>query len=475
MTPPVRAVFAIVIGLSLVVISPAFADAPNRSDAQIAAALAARKSGDFDAAQRILQAVVTDDPRNARALHELATLLAIHGELAKAAAGYESALAADPTQTASRRALAEVLRGQGRCDAALPHLRALKDDPASRARALRGTAVCEQATGNRQGAIEALDTLASEQRGTTLGAWAAQRRKLVDNAGADAQISAATAQAEGARHFAARRYGAAAAWFEHACRTEATPDRCYQHGIALLATREFLAAVGALRTALKLDPAHAPSLSAWPTAARMLRGVGAGGLQVDLTGGQQRPATQRAAQALLDGDLLLARRIADSALKASGGKGVVLRLERAEALLRDGFFGAADKDLRFVLGRTPAHPVARAARAELMFLQGRVIKARNLAGLTAPPTAPVGASDEVRAAYGSADRDLQAFAAWRRAAFDHRMRMLLDPGVKPPATFAWRGTLDVESLRAATAPPAAARQPAQRKPRRRKNGRRRGR
>jgi len=390
---------AVVLALMLAV--PALA-APG--DDAIATALAARRAGDFDKAQKILLAVVTDAPSNARALHELATLHAIHGELKRAADLYERALVADPSLTASRRALAEVLRAQGRCTAALPHFRKLEADGASRAIGLRGVAVCEEAAGNPEAALAALDALAREHPGDEFGRWAARQREVVKAAGKQGSISAEIAAKEGDAHFRRRRFDAAAAWYDHACRKGPTANRCYRHGIALLGARDFLGAVSALRGALRLDPGHMPSLSAWPTAVRMLRTEGAGGLDVGLVAPDREPAEKRAARALLDGDLLLARRTAEAGLKAGGG--VVLRLQRAEALLRDGFTGAADKDYRAVLAKHPKHGVARQGRAVVYFRQRRFHAARRLAGLKAPPLPPVAASAEVRAAYGSPTRDL---------------------------------------------------------------------
>ena len=440
-----RLIGALVASL-LAVGTPAMAAGPD-PDTAIADAIAARAKGDFAAARKLLTAVLAANAEHARALHELAVLHAIFGELSDAAALFKRALQADPAMTASRKNLAEVLRAAGRFSEALPHFKALQDHAPSRDVALRGIAICEEAMGRPENAVAALDALAKTHKDDDMARWVKQQRALLVAGRADAGISVGAAEAEGDAHFKDGRHQHAAHWYALACRKGPTADRCYKHAVALLAVRDFLGAVGALRKALKRDPGHMPSLSAWPTAVRKLRGEGGGAQVVELSK-QKRAATLRAAKALVDGDLLLARRIAVAA-RGTPQHGVVLELIEAESLLRDGYPGPAEKILRRVLRTKPKHPVAAQALADVMFQRGRPEAARHLAALPRPMSAPLSAPDDVRAAYGSPTRDLASFSQWRRAAFDRRLRMLLDPGVKPPHAFSFQDAIDPESVRAA--------------------------
>lgn len=446
---------------ALWVAAPAFA---IDADKTIGEALAARGSGDYVRARSLLQTVLVEDTKNARALHELGVLHAIFGELDRAAAMFERALQADPTLTASRRNLAEILRAAGHHERALEHFKTLRNNAAngdatarnsnSRDIALRGIAICEEAMGRPEAAIAALDELSKHHKDDDMARWVLQQRALLVAARKDAGVSVGMAEKEADLHFRAKRYMHAAHWYDFACRRAQTADRCHRAGIAQLGAGDYLTAVGSLRRALILDPKHLPSLSAWPTAVRKLREVGSGALNVDLPVDAGSRPIQRAAKALLDGDLLLARRTAKTG-QSGPMNGVVLRLIEAEALLRDGYRRPADEIYRAILRAAPGHHLAAAGRAEVLFLDRRYPTARSVARLAKPPSPPANATAEVTAAYGSPNRDLQAYVQWRRRTFDHHMRMLLDPGVKPPPPFSFSDAIDPESVRPHAAPAAA--------------------
>ena len=151
------------------------------------------------------------------------------------------------------------------------------------------------------------------------------------------------------------------------------------------------------------------------------------------------PPVVRAAKALLNDDLLLAEKIATAAEKKPGS-GLVLHLLAAEALLRSGHARRAEKKLRAALKARPKHPVASRALAEALYRSGRLVEARRRIGLAQP-----GAS-------ASADRapDLAHFCRWRRSAFDHQLRMMLDPGIKPLAPYKPAEAVNPESIRLPT-------------------------
>ncbi|GEM_PF-2771287 len=443
------------------------------TDDAIGKAIELRKSGQFDTALKLLQAVIVNDPSNARAFLELGVLHAIHGDLGRASEAFRQALRLDPKMVAARRNLAETLRADGKHDEALPMYRDLARMPKYRVLALRGTAICAEGAGRKEDARAALNTLKREQAGTAVASWADIRLRVLSDTGADAGISAEAAEKEGNAHFVAGRHAHARAWYQHACDVGPTADRCFRLAITQMGAHDFLAAVASLRKSLAIDPGHMPSLSAWPTAMRWLRTRGDGALNVDLpTATDERPIT-RAAKAIIDGDNLLATRICDAALKGPD-KGVVLTLIRAESWLRRGSLSRADTDLKAILAKTPDHVAARQMRAEVMFLSRRFATARYLAGLQKPATAPPGSPDAVRAAYGSPTRDLEAFVRWRRANIIERLQGLVDPGTRAPAPFSWTDRVDPESIRVALAEPAkAAKKPRKRKRKRRRRRRRR--
>ena len=84
------------------------AAAPSAVDA----ALAARKAGRYAEAAAGLQAWLGGHPGDARALHELGVLYAIHGQLPEAETQFELALKAAPDQQETQRALAVVRKAR---------------------------------------------------------------------------------------------------------------------------------------------------------------------------------------------------------------------------------------------------------------------------------------------------------------------------------------------------------------------------
>ncbi len=416
-------------------------------DVGVRAALEARKGGQFKRAFDLLAALVAQFPKNARIRHELGVLYAVHGQFDLASAQLGEALRLDPNLVAARRGVAEVLRASNRCGEALPHYAALLRQSTQRPVALRGLALCREATGDTVGSRAALAQLTRDHGDTDAGRWAKSYLRLVD-AAPKGRISAATAEREGLLHFRAKRYAEAGAWFELACRRGPSADRCYRLGVARLGERDFLAAAIAFRQALQLDAKHLPTLSAWPTAARKLRQEARGGLRADFADSGRAPAALRVAAALRDDNLLLAEQIASAAI-AGGHKGRVVRLLRAEGRLRSGQITAAEKDVREVLRVAPGLVVARHCLAAIYVRKHQPALARPFAGLPALPTPPAGLSWPATA---NPDADLAGFVRWRHAAIDHMLRRMSDPGLKPYPAFVPPTPLNPESIRAAVPP-----------------------
>ena len=352
-----------------------------------------------------------------------------------------------------------MLRASNRCAEALPHYAALLQQSTQRPVALRGLALCREATGDAIGSRAALAQLVRDHGESEAGRWATRYLRLVD-AAPKGRISAASAEREGLLHFRAKHYAEAGAWFDLACRRGPSADRCYRLGVARLGERDFLAAAIAFRQALHIDAKHLPTLSAWPTAARKLRQEARGGLRADFADSGRSPAAQRVAAALRDDNLLLAEQIASAAI-ASGHKGRVVRLLRAEGRLRSGQVARAEMDLRAVLRVAPGLVVARHGLAAIHVLKHQPALARQLAGLPAVAPPPSGLRWPATA---NPDADLSGFVRWRHAAMDHLLRRMDDPGLKPYPAFVPPTPLDPESIRAAApaAPVAAPRRRRQR-------------
>ena len=141
-------------------------------------AINARRKGDFAVAKKLLHGVLVDNSNDPRALHELAVLHALFGELHKAGTIFNRALQAAPTMTTTRRNLAEVLRATGDYKAALAHFEKLRNDPLSRRVALRGIVVCQEALGHGTAARAALQQLAAQQPPDDISRWAQKRHKM---------------------------------------------------------------------------------------------------------------------------------------------------------------------------------------------------------------------------------------------------------------------------------------------------------
>ncbi len=440
------------------------ADNPNpsteRSGANLAIGMAvdARKAGQFEQAHEILSQILKTQPDNARAHHELGVLYALHGQLKKAASHLEKALLGNSAAVVSERNLAEVLRADGQHAKALTHYKTFEHDIDARPIALRGLALCHEALGKLAEATKALQTLARDYGETEPGKWAVSHLDELSHSTEQAPISVEQAEREGSRLFEEGRYDGAGYWLGHALKLAPTADRAFRKAVCLLAIRDYLGAVAALKHALRLDGGHRPSLSAYPTALRKLRTEGKGGIQVSIRQSDNSPPTVRAARALLEDDLLLAERIATVAAKRPGG-GLVLKLLGAEALLRAGHPRRAEKVLRSTLKARPKHPAATRALAEALYRTGRIVQARRLVGL-APPDA-TGSEKSAE--------DLAHFSRWRRSSFDHQLRMMLDPGIKPQAAYQPAEVFNPESIRPAA--PVVQPAPERRKTRRRRRRR----
>ncbi len=428
----------------------------------VQSALKARSAGQFKAAFNTLGALATQFPKSARVRHELGVLYAIHGQLNLAAAQLSEALRLDRTLTAARRGLAEVLRAANRCGDALPQYVALLRTSTQRPVALRGLALCREATGDETGSRAALAQLARDHGQSGPGRWATDYLRVLAST-PKGTISAASAEREGLLHFRAKRYAEAGTWFELACHRGPSADRCFRLGVARLGERDFLAAAMAFRRALSLNPKHMPTLSAWPTAARKLRQQGRGGVASDFSStAGSRPAL-RVARALLSDDLLLAEQLANAAIR-KGHKGRALLLLRAETRLRAGQISRAGADLRALLRMRPDLVIARHAMATLYMRRNQPALARRYAGLPEVAVPPPGSTWPAGV---NANADLASFARWRRAAMDHRLRRMNDPGLKPFPRFVPPPPLNPESIRVAAPPTPPRARKARRKRRRR--------
>jgi tetratricopeptide (TPR) repeat protein len=410
---------------------PVHAAEPGRSETEgtsaasgVDAAIAARKAGRFEDAAQLLNAWLQTHPQDAKALHELGVLYALHGQLREAVAKFEAALAIDPDATETRRNLAETLRADQRCAVALPHYRTLAGADLQDQVALRGLVLCHHALGQVDAALQACGEIQRRFAGMPFAAWARQRevqiRALVD-AGA---VTPQQADAEGAALFAEKRYADAAVWLAKALELQANPDRAYRLAMAQLGSGDPLAALGSLQRALQLDAHHVASLSAWPTVAKALRLQGQGGVDVAFSR-QARMPSQMIAHALAEGDLVLARQLLQATLQPpvngkSANQGAVLAVLNGEVLLREGKLAQAGQAFQEALAQRPKYPPALKGLAVVAAQQGRTQEARELAGL--PPHAGMA---EV------ADADLQRFVALRRAELMHQLQMAEDPGLKP--------------------------------------------
>ncbi len=420
----------------------------------LSAAIADRKAGRYAEAFAALRLLTTSASALGRPWHELGVLYTLHGQFDDARRAFETAIEREPGLDAARHSLAEVLRADGRFSAALPHYRALVDGRAGGLSSLQGLASCLLAVGDKAEAQTALASLQLADPGGEAGAWAAERLAALQREAAAASAAPADladVEAQGTRHFDAGRFREAADLFGVACREAPSAERCYRQAVALLACRRYLDAVGALRAALAVDRGHLPSLSAWPTALRKVRQEGSGGLNVEFADADAGWPPARAVAALLSGDRLLAERVANTALLAAPAgapASILLLLVRGEARLRRGDPGRSRADFELILRRVPTHSLARAGVVACGLAEGRDAWARSTLGLVAPPSPPEGV--EVPMDYDP-DADLHAWSRWRSDEVEHRLRMFLDPGIKPRPAFTAPVLIDVDAMRPAMA------------------------
>lgn len=316
-------------------------------------AQSARKAGRYAEAAAGLQTWLGGHPKDARALHELGVLYAIHGQLAEATTQFEAALAVDPGQLETQQALDVVRRA----------------------------------------------------------------REAFTRAGAPARLD--VSEVEGTALFAERRYAAAAVWLAAALEQGPTADRAYRLAMAWLGAGDTLAARGCLEKALQLQPDHLPSRSAWPTVAKALRLEGKGGIDVAFSPGGPSPVPA-IAQALNDGELVLARQLLQSAMQGPW-KGAVLHVLAGEVALREGQYSKAIASYKEALACKPGYSAAQKGLADVAVQQSRWTDARDLAGLAKP------------AAWDDLQAQLKRFVVRRRAELLHQLHMGVDPGVKPLA------------------------------------------
>lgn len=423
--------------------------------ARLEKAIEARKAGQFEAALTMLRALVAEAPQLARAWHEIGVLYALHGQLDDARTAFEAALERDPTLLAARMNLAEILRAEGKFGAALPHYRTVAAaagvDRSVQLAARKGAAISLIGLGDREGARAELTALQDADPSGEAGTWAKERLASLD-ADARAPADVAEADAEVERLIQTGRIREAADLAGQTCREAPSAERCYRQAVALLALRDYLGAVAALRASLQVDKAYLPALSAWPTAIRKLRGEGAQALQVPFAAPGE-VATRKAARALVEGDLLLAEQTATAAMEASGPSATLL-LCRAQARLLRGDHRRAVADFEALAARRPGYDLARSGQAAVAFAEGRLDVARRLAELPPAATIPVGV--ELPDGF-DADADVRAFVLWHHDEVDHRLAMLLDPGRRPRQVRPPPPSLDVEALRP---PPTAEAAPA---------------
>lgn len=196
-------------------------------------------------------------------------------------------------------------------------------------------------------------------------------------------------------------------------------------GYGAIGGGDSLAAQGSLQRALQLDSGHLPSASAYPTVAKAVRLQGRGAKEIAF-GKVRRAAIPAIAQALDEGDLVLARQLINSALPATAPgqppeKSLLLQTLLAEVLLREGKLTDAAKQFQIVLAQKSTYSLARKGLAAVYVAQGRFDEARSMAQLTR------------NALELEVNADLQRFAQKRRAEFAHQLQMSLDPGLKPSA------------------------------------------
>ncbi len=390
------------------------------------AAVAARKAGRYEEAAQILLDWTAAHPSDAKALHELGVLYALHGQLRDAAARFEATLALNPDATETRRNLAEVLRADNRCTQALPHYRTLTGADLNDQVALRGMVLCRQTMGQTDAALLVCAEIEQRFAQTPFAEWARQRAAQIRALAQAGAVTPQQADAEGAALFAERRYADAAAWLAKALALQPTADRSYRLAMAQLGAGDMLPALASLQRALQIDSHHVASLSAWPTVAKALRLQGNGGVDVEFAR-QTRTPVQRVANALAEGDLVLARQLLKTTLqpaKDGDGKlppGAVLAVLNGEVLLREGKLAQAVQAFQDALLQRPKYPAAIKGLAAVYVLQGRYQDARDLAKLPA----------QANVAPDHAQDDLQRYVALRRAELMHQLQMADDPGLKP--------------------------------------------
>lgn len=416
---------------------------PARDWARVAAL---RSQGKLVEVFQLLQGWLAENPNDARVLHEMGVLYALDHQPDAAVLQFQRALAANPDAVETRRNLSELLRSRGRCPDAIEHYRELLMVDLGDGVALRGIAVCYESSGQRDRALGALAELEKRFQGKDLGLWAAERRAKLEAPKAAPAVATAAAPAaatvppqpvpqptsvdpggepsalecdrEGEALFRERRYDAAAHWLGEALRLEATAERAYRLALAFAGHGDALAALGTLQRALRLDPHHLPSLSAWPTVARAARARGKGGLDVAFARPDAAPAAL-IGQALVEGDLMLARQLL-AATRGGPWQGAVLATLEGEVLLRDGRWDGALKAFQSALAQQPRYPPAQKGLAEVYVQMGRYSGARELVGLPVPIVA---AGDDPNA-------DLRRMVKLRRAEFEHQLRLAADPGLK---------------------------------------------
>ncbi len=406
----------------------------------IKAANQARRSGKFSEAFSQLAQLAKRYSEDPRIQHELGVLYAIHGQLGEAASRLGNALRLDPLMMESRRGLAEVLRADGRCHRALGHYQKLVDRSRHRVVGLRGVALCQEMLGDLDAARAALQLLIRDHGEAPIGAWAKDYLPSLDSSQG---VTPRAAEREGMLHFKSKNYAAAAAWFELACGRGPSADRCFRLATARVGCNDLLGASIALRVALRIDPKHMPSLSAWARVARGLRARGKGGVGVRLSGNHGKPVEQRIAEALLEDDLLLAEQLATASIQ-SGNKGRVLRWLRAETRLRSGHLTWASDDLDVIERKHKKLSQVTYARAAIAARLQQWQSARKILGLAAPPRPPEGRELPAEV---DVQTDIKAFLRWRRSATDHQIRRLLDVGLRPFAEFVPPVFFNPESVR----------------------------
>lgn len=388
-------------------------------------ALALRKAGRFEEALRMIQAWIVEHPDDTAAMHELGVLYAIHGQYREAAGKFQLALTLDPDLRETRRNLAEVLRADGQYAGALVHYQILWPTQVDDAVAAKGQVLCLQALGRFDEAMSLCTLVISKQPATPLAEWMQARAAILQQRKDRGSVDPQQMDAEGQALFTEKRYADAAQWFAMALTEMPTAERAYHLAMAQLGAGDSLAAQGSLQRALQLDSGHLPSASAYPTVAKAVRLQGRGAKEIAF-GKVRRAAIPAIAQALDEGDLVLARQLINSALPATAPgqppeKSLLLQTLLAEVLLREGKLTDAAKQFQIVLAQKSTYSLARKGLAAVYVAQGRFDEARSMAQLTR------------NALELEVNADLQRFAQKRRAEFAHQLQMSLDPGLKPSA------------------------------------------